>query len=312
MLAAAARLRDVVRHTQLRHSDGLSDIAGADVLLKLECSQVTGSFKIRGAFNTLSSMTPDERAHGVVASSAGNHGLGVAYAAQYFRAPALIFVPSSIPAVKREGITRLGARVDSSQPHYDAAMASAIAHGRRDGVRFLNPCLGDALLAGQGTIAAEILDDEPALRTVVVPVGGGGLVGGVAGYLRGAAPNVRVLGAQSAAADAMTRSLRAGHVVDIPYVPTLADGLAGQIDAAGLEIGRAALDGSAVVTEEDIARAIVWLAEHEQLVVEGSGAVGVAAVMTRAFGAIEGPVAVIVSGGNIDAEVHARLLREIR
>lgn len=307
MLKASDRLRGVVLHTPLRHSVALSAIARADVSLKLECAQVTGSFKIRGAFNTLAAMTPAERARGVVASSAGNHGLGVAYAAQHFRAPAVIFVPSTIPRVKRDGITRLGARVDDGHPHYDAAMAAAIAYAKREGMRFLNPCLGYELLAGQGTVAVEILEDEPDVRAVVAPVGGGGLVGGIAGYLHGVKPNVRVLGAQSAAADAMTRSLAADRVVEIPYTPTLADGLAGQIDADGLEIGRAALDATAVVTERDIADAIVWLGDVEQLVVEGSGAVGVAAVLTGAFGPLEGPAAVVVSGANIDAAVLARL-----
>jgi threonine dehydratase len=211
--------------------------------------------------------------------------------------------------VKRDGIARLGARIDSTQPHYDAAMVAAIGYAQREHMRYLHPCLGDDLLAGQGTVAVEILDEEPGVRAVVVPVGGGGLVGGVAGFLRGAAPNVRVLGAQSAATNAMATSLDAGHVVEIPNLPTLADGLAGQIDEAGLEIGRAALDGMAVVSEGDIARAIVWLAETEDLVVEGSGAVGIAALMTGALGSLEGPVAVVVSGGNIDRERHERILR---
>jgi threonine dehydratase len=309
VLTAANRLKGVVRRTALRRSDALSEIAGTEVLLKLECTQLTGSFKIRGAFNACAAMAPDERARGVVASSAGNHGLGVAYAAQYFRAPAMIFVPETIPAVKRDGIARLGARIDSTQPHYDAAMTVAIAYAQREHMLDLHPCLGDDLLAGQGTVAVEILDEEPRVRAVVVPVGGGGLVGGVAGFLRGAAPNVRVLGAQSAATNAMATSLDAGHVVEIPNLPTLADGLAGQIDEAGLEIGRAALDGMAVVSEGDIARAIVWLAETEDLVVEGSGAVGIAALMTGALGSLEGPVAVVVSGGNIDRERHERILR---
>ena len=147
------------------------------------------------------------------------------------------------------------------------------------------------------------------MRTVILPVGGGGLAGGMAGYLRGTAPNVRVLGAQSMAADAMTRSLNAGRVVEIALLPTLADGLAGQIDGAGLEIGRVALDGVEVVTEDDIARAIAWLADEEDLVVEGSGAVGVAALLTGALGALDGPVVVVISGGNIDPERHARLRR---
>jgi threonine dehydratase len=131
----------------------------------------------------------------------------------------------------------------------------------------------------------------------------------MAGYLRGTAPNVRVLGAQSMAADAMTRSLNAGRVVEIALLPTLADGLAGQIDEAGLEIGRVALDGVEVVTEDDIARAIAWLADEEDLVVEGSGAVGVAALFTGALGVLDGPVVVVISGGNIDPERHARLRR---
>jgi threonine dehydratase len=298
-----------VRRTPLRRSDALSKIAGADVQLKLECSQLTGSFKIRGAFNAVAAMPLAERARGVVASSAGNHGLGVAYAAQYFRSPAMIFVPSTIPAVKRDGITRLGARMDSSQPHYDAAMAAAVAYGARERMRFLHPCLGDDLLAGQGTVAVEILEDEPNVRVVIVPVGGGGLAGGMAGYLRGTAPDVRVLGVQSATTDAMTQSLNAGRVVEIPVLPTLADGLAGQIDEAGLEIGRAALDGVEVVSEDDIARAIAWLADEEDLVVEGSGAVGVAALLTGALGKLDGPIVVVVSGGNIDPERHTRVRR---
>jgi len=309
VLTAAKRLKGVVRHTPLRRSDALSKIAGVEVLLKLECSQLTGSFKIRGAFNAVASMPLEERARGVVASSAGNHGLGVAYAAQYFRAPAMIFVPATVPAVKRDGIMRLGARVDNTQPHYDAAMAAARAYGERERMRFLHPCLGDDLLAGQGTVGVEILEDEPNVQVVIVPVGGGGLVGGMAGYLRGTAPNVRVLGAQSMATDAMTRSLNADRVVEIENLPTLADGLAGQIDEAALEIGREALDGAEVVTENDIALAIAWLADKEDLVVEGSGAVGVAALMTGALGKLDGPVAVVISGGNIDPERHARLRR---
>jgi threonine dehydratase len=221
----------------------------------------------------------------------------------------MIFVPATIPGVKRDGIMRFGARVDNTQPHYDAAMATAIAYAASERMRYLHPCLGDDLLAGQGTVAVEILEEEPNVQTVIVPVGGGGLAGGMAGYLRGTAPNVRVLGAQSMATDAMTRSLNAGRVVEIQNQPTLADGLAGQVDAAALEIGREALDGVEVVTEDDIARAIVWLAEEEDLVVEGSGAVGVAALMTGALGKLDGPVAVVISGGNIDPERHARLRR---
>ena len=307
---AARSLSGVVLRTPLRRSAALSKIVGAECWLKLECSQHTGSFKLRGAFNALARIPKPMRARGVVASSAGNHGLGVARAARELGIPATIFVPSTAPAVKRDGIARLGATVDSSYPDYDAAMAAATEHASRSGALFVNPCAGEDLLAGQGTVAIEILDDLPALGSVVVPVGGGGLVGGMASYLRGAAPAVRILGAQSERTDAMARSLAAGHVVDIGHEPTLAEGLAGAIDEEGLAIGRVALDDIAVVSEAAIASAIAWLNSKEGLTVEGSGAVGVAALLGGALGSVTGPVAVVISGGNIDPARHAEIVAD--
>lgn len=305
---AAERLQGVVVHTALRHSAGLSHAAGVATWLKLENEQHTGSFKLRGAFNALALIPQARRSRGVVASSAGNHGLGVARAAREFGIPATIFVPSSAPAIKREGILRSGATVDSSCPDYDAAMAAALDHAAATGALFVNPCAGDDLLAGQGTVALEILADLPALAAVVVPVGGGGLAGGMASYLRTAAPNVRILGAQTELTDAMARSLAAGRLVDIGHASSLADGLAGAVDAEGMAIGRAALDDIAVVSEEATADAIAWLAREEGLTVEGSGAVGVAALLAGASGSVPGPVAVVVSGGNIDPARHAGIV----
>jgi threonine dehydratase len=306
--AAADRLRGIVTRTPLRHSPALSRATGVECWLKLECLQRTGSFKLRGAFNALALIPESARPRGVVASSAGNHGLGVALAARELAIPATIFVPSTAPAIKRDGIAALGATVDSSRPDYDAAMEAAIEHAARSGARFVNPCAGDDLLAGQGTVALEILDELPTLGAVVAPVGGGGLIGGIASYLRAAAPAVRILGAQSERTDAMARSLAAGRVVDIGHEPTLAEGLAGAIDAEGLAIGRVALDAIAVVSEDDIAAAIGWLSREEGLVVEGSGAAGVAALLAGALGSVAGPVAVVVSGGNIDAARHAAIV----
>jgi threonine dehydratase len=306
--AAADRLRGVVRNTPLRRSDALSRATGIECWLKLECEQETGSFKLRGAFNALALIPPDARARGVVASSAGNHGLGVARAAREFGIPATIFVPSSAPAVKRDGIARLGATVDSSCPDYDAALAAAIDRAARTGALFVNPCAGDDLLAGQGTVAVEILADLPATRAVVLPVGGGGLLGGMASYLRPTAPRIRIFGAQSERTDAMARSISAGRVVDIGHDATLAEGLAGAIDEEGLAIGRAALDRIAVVSEDSIADAIAWLSREEGLTVEGSGAVGVAALLGRALGSVPGPAAVVISGGNIDPSRHASIV----
>jgi threonine dehydratase len=307
---AADRLRHVVRHTPLRRSRGLSAAAGGDVWLKLENEQLTGSFKLRGAYNMLASLPDDVCARGVVTSSAGNHGLGVAFAAHALGVPATIYVPTTAPKVKRAGIEALGARVDATAPDYDAAMELALRHARNTGATFVHPCHGHELLAGQGTVALEILDDLPELAAVVLPVGGGGLLGGSGGYLRQVAPHVRVLGAQSEHTAAMARSLAAGTVVPIPSVPTLADGLAGGIDDTALAIGQQTLDQLALVTEPQIAAAIAWLYREEGIVAEGAGAVGIAALLAGALRDFPTPAAVVVSGGNIDRERLEGLLRD--
>jgi threonine dehydratase len=303
--AAAARLEHIVVRTPLTHSPELSALAGADVWLKEEQRQHTGSFKLRGAYNALASLTEQERARGVVASSAGNHGLGLAHAARALGVRATVFVPATAPAVKRDGILALGAEVDATYPDYDAAHHAAEAFAAAEGRRFVNPCAGESLLAGQGTVALEILEALPEVRTMIVPVGGGGLLGGIAALVRAEAPAVRIVGAQSDQTDAMARSLAAGRRaagrrVDVPVPPTLADGLAGQIDDVGFAIGQFALDEITTVTEDEIADAIAWLARAHAARVEGSGAVAVAAVRGGHVRALLGPVAVVVSGGNID------------
>ena len=308
--AAARRIEGLVRRTELRRSAALSELVGADVYLKLEHEQITGSFKLRGAINALAVMDPAERSRGVVASSAGNHGLGVARAAQHFGVAATIFVPARAPDVKKRGIADLGATVDDSEPDYDAAMVRAKAYAAERGARYINPCLGDPLLAGQGTVGLEIIAELPWVGTIILPVGGGGLLGGVASFVRRVAPEVRIIGAQSEHTAAMALSLGAARVVEIPSVPTLADGLAGQIDEEALDIGRHGLDDIAVLTEEEIAESIGWLARAEKAVVEGSGAVGVGALLHGKVRELRGPVVVVVSGGNIDPAVHARVMRE--
>jgi threonine dehydratase len=308
VLSAARRLAGVARRTSLRRSTALGDVAGCDVYLKLESEQITGSFKLRGAYNLIASLPEEVRERGIVASSAGNHGLGVAWASHHFGIPATIFVPETAPRVKREGIAALGATVDAESPHYDAAMERAIAFAEERGATFVHPCTGRDLLAGQGTVAAEILEELPELRTLVVPVGGGGLLGGCGALLRNVAPGVRIVGAQSVNTAAMARSLEAKEIVHIPSVPTLADGLAGDIDDIALDIGLHALDEIHTVTEEALGRAIAWLAREEALVVEGAGAVGVAAILEQEVARRDGPLAIVVSGGNIDRERHESLL----
>jgi len=309
--ASADALRAVVSPTPLRYSPTLSELAGVPVWLKLESEQVTGSFKVRGAYTVLHRMSPADRARGVVASSAGNHGLGVAWAAHHFGAPATLYVPQHAPQVKKDGIAALGTTVNDTADDYDHAMVLAKAHAQREGIPFINPCLGEDLLAGQGTVALEILSECPDLQQLYVCVGGGGLLGGVGAVMRRVAPGVRMVGAQSVRTAAMARSVAAGHVVEIASERTVADGLAGQIDAEALAIGQTCLDDIVALSEDAIGEAIAWLHEHEGLRVEGAGAVTVAALLhaVRAGHAPQtGPIVAIVSGRNIDAERHAALL----
>ena len=302
VLSAAHRLRGIARRTPLRRSDGLSALTGGSVYLKCECEQITGAFKLRGAFNTIALLSDEERRKGVVTSSAGNHGMGLAWAARHFGVQATIFVPATAPRVKRDGIAALGATVNDQAAHYDEALDMATAFATERGATHVHPERGAALLAGQGTIALEILEELPDLATFVVPVGGGGLLGGCAALLDAVAPRVRIVGTQSDQTAAMARSLEAGRIVPIPVAPTLADGLAGAIEETGFETGRRVLDEMITVTEDEIAGAIAWLWREEGLVVEGSGAVGVAALRSGYRPPVEGDIAVVLTGGNIDRD----------
>ena len=308
VLAAAHRLRGVIQRTPCNYSAPLSARTGAEIYLKWENQQNTGSFKLRGAFNALLTMPNEERRRGVVVSSAGNHGLGIAYAARTLGMRARVFIPSSAPDVKRDGIMAMGAEVDTEQADYDAAHAAALAFAERERVTFVSPCTGRPLLAGQGTVGLEILEDLPTVRTLVVPVGGGGLAGGIAVLVRAVAPHVRIIGVQSELTNAMSVALSSGRRTMIPVVPTLADGLAGQVDDEGVLIGRFALDEIVEVSERQIADTMLWLSRMHGARVEGSGAVAVAALLAR--GRFEGPVAAIVSGGNVDQRVWNQISAE--
>ena len=221
---------------------------------------------------------------------------------------ARVYVPSTAPSVKREGIAAMGAEVDASQRDYDAAHEAALVCASRTGMVYVSPCTGPPLLAGQGTVGLEILEDLPTVRTLVVPVGGGGLAGGIAVLVRAVAPHVHIVGAQSEATNAMALSLTSGRRTTIPVVPTLADGLSGQVDDEGVLIGRFALDEIVVVTEREIAESMLWLSRMHGARVEGSGAVGVAALLSR--GGWDGPVTAIVSGGNVDQSVWNEITGE--
>ncbi len=297
---AAERLRPVLAPSRVIRSDTLSAAFGVEVLFKLELENPTGSFKVRGAYNVLAGLSAEERAKGVVASSAGNHGLGVAYAAKAFDTPATLYVPITAPQVKKDGIRALGTIVNDEAADYDAAMVVAKAHAAREGIRFINPCLGLDLLAGQGTVALELLEQVPDMHTVVICTGGGGLLGGMGAVLRALAPQVRIIGAQSVETSAMAQSLAAGHVIDTVVTPTLADGLSGQIDAEALHIGQYCADEMVLVTEAELGETIAWLHRTTGMAVEGAGAVTVAALRHGKITVQNGPLVLLVSGRNID------------
>jgi threonine dehydratase len=305
--AAHARILGVARQTPLERSDWLSALAGCDVWLKLECWQPTRSFKVRGALNAVASLDGAARARGLVTASAGNHGQALALAARAAGARATIFVPADAPATKKARIRALGASLDESAASYDDAEAAALRHAEAHGATFVHAFSDPAVVAGQATVALEVLAALPELAEVVVPVGGGGLIGGVGSVLAARAPACTVLGVQSTETPAMHAAFEAGGVVDVPVLPTVADGLAGCTDVASYERVRAVAESITLVSEYDILTAMRDLYRHEGVVAEGSGAVGVAAITSGAL-RLHGPAVVVITGGNIDAHRLAAIL----
>jgi threonine dehydratase len=306
VLAAARRLRGVARRTPLERSPWLSESAGTDVFLKLETQQRTGSFKLRGAFNAVASLSLEARARGLVTASAGNHGQGVALAASLLGARALVFVPADAPAAKKRRIARFGAEVREVGGGYDAAHHAAETHARRTGATFVHAFSDPAVVAGQGTVGLEVLEELPEVRTIVVPVGGVGLVGGEGIAARALGTGIRIVGAQTEETRAMHASLAAGRLVSPPYGPTLCEGLSGDVDERSLALAGEVMDGMVLVAEDAVRRAMRRLYEEEGIVAEGSAAVAVAAVLEGAVQA--GPAAVVLTGGNVDAARLAAIL----
>ena len=280
---------------------------GGQAWLKLECWQPTGSFKVRGALSVLSSLTRAERGRGVVAASAGNHALGVAFAIQALGGdvPATVFVPATAPRAKVDKLRTFPITVVEGGATYDEAAARAAAHADRTGAFSVHAYDDPRTAAGQGTVALEILEQNPLIGTIVVPVGGGGLIAGIAAAVKAQRPDVRIVAVQPEASPAQGQPL-----LDYAARPTLADGLAGGI---GLMVytHRHLLDEVVDVSETEIEDAIVALVTHDQVVAEGAGAVGVAALRSGRLRLDDGrAAAVVVTGANIDARVLGRLLTQ--
>jgi threonine dehydratase len=307
--AAAAALAGVATVTPVEESRALTAIAGTPVLLKCENLQRAGSFKIRGAYVRMARLSPAEKARGVVAASAGNHAQGVALAARLLGLDAVVYMPVDAALPKVAATREYGAEVRLVGTSVDDALVAALGESERTGAVLIHPFDHPDVVAGQGTLGLEILDQVPDVRTVVVPLGGGGLAAGIVTAVRGLRPDVRVVGVQAAGAAAYPASLAAGRPVLAPRLTTMADGIA--VGTPGrVPFGVLADAGTDVVTvsEDDLSRALLLVAERAKLLVEPSGAAAVAALMA-APGTFRGPVVAVLSGGNIDPLVLLRVVR---
>ena len=300
--AARARIDGIARVTPVFGSETLSRMTGRSVLLKAENLQRTGSFKVRGAVNKIHSLSEAERAAGVVAATAGNHGQAVAWAAREAQIAATIFMPRDTPMAKVEATRTYGARIESDAETLDAAFAAALEFAEATGAIFLHGFEDEQVIAGQGTIGLELADQVPEAGTVVIPVGGGGLASGVAIALGALRPELRLVGVQAEACAPLAGRTSYGY--------TIAEGIAvkspGELTST---IVRERLDDIVTVSDEEISAAIVLLVERTKLLVEGAGAAGAAALLAGRVGGGEGPVTVILSGGNIDATLLITVMR---
>jgi threonine dehydratase len=312
ILAARDRIRTVLRPTPCPQSDYFTEqLACASVSFKMENLQRTGAFKERGALNKLLTLTPAERERGVIAASAGNHAQGVAYNALRLGIKATIVMPERTPLIK---VTRTRddykARVVLKGTHFDEAYAEALRLQKEQDLVFVHPFNDPHVIAGQGTIALELLEQCPQLDMVVVPIGGGGLISGIACALKETNPRIRVVGVQTSTLSSMRESMRAGRVVEVAAGTTIADGIAvkkpGELTFAMVQ---KYVDYIVTVDEEEIASAILALLEQEKSVVEGAGAVGLAALLNGRIPDAHGKhVTVLLSGGNIDMNVISRII----
>ncbi len=312
ILAARAAIGSVVKRTPLLHSQPASGLAGADVFLKLETLQETGSFKVRGAVNRLANLSAAEQQRGVVAVSTGNHARAVSWGAQRRGVAADIYLSSLVPGNKVQAIRDLGARVNIVGRSYDEAFAEAVRESSQSGRVLIPPFDDRDVVAGQGTIGLELLEDQPQLDTVIVPLSGGGLIAGIALAVKSLRPGARIIGVSMEIGPAMYHSLRAGHPVAVEEGVTIADSLAGGIGLDNrytFQMVRDLVDEVVLVDEEQIRSGMRFLHAHHGLVTEGAAAVGIAALQAGKIGRLGERVGVIVSGQNVDAALFASIVK---
>jgi threonine dehydratase len=306
---ASSRISNFIYRSPAPQSDELSRMTGQQVFLKLDNLQRTGAFKERGALNRILTLTEAEKRRGVIAASAGNHAQAVAYHATQRGIRSRIVMPLTTPLVKVSSTTNFGAEVILHGANYDEACTEALRQGEKDGMTFLHPFDDDDVIAGQGTIGLELLEQIPNLEAVVVPIGGGGLIGGVACAIKETNPRIRVIGVQTERLPSMLRAMEAGSPVTVPAEATLADGIA--VRRAGertLALVQRYVDELVTVDEEEIANAILVLLEREKTLAEGAGAVALASLLQRKTSLNGQRTAVLVCGGNIDVSLLAKII----
>ncbi len=301
---AANRIAPHIRETPLDHSPFFSELTGANVFLKLDNLQHTGSFKLRGAFNKLLSMTAEQRAEGCVAASSGNHGAAVAYAMAELKTKGVIFVPEGTSSTKVDAIKRAGGEVRFFGTDGLDTELHAREYAAENGMNYLSPYNDEDVIAGQGTCGVEIAKQLSKVDAIFIAVGGGGLISGVGSFLKSVNPSMSVVACQPAASAVMTESVKAGEIVELPSQPTLSDGTAGGIeaDAITFDICRAIADDFVTVSEDQIAEAMRQFIDAHHMLPEGAAGVALAGLKLRADQYKDKNVVIIICGGNISRE----------
>lgn len=306
---ARETIKHIVKKTDLLESTKLSEETGNNVYLKLENLQKTGSFKIRGACNKIANLTDEEKANGVIASSAGNHAQGVALGASMNGIKATIVMPATAPLAKVTATKGYGAEVILNGLVYDDAYAKAVEVQKETGATFLHPFNDKYVIAGQGTIALEIFEDLENVDTILCPIGGGGIIAGIAVAAKAIKPSIKIIGVQTCNIPSMRESLTCGVVTTAFNAPTIADGIA--VKTPGdltFEIIKELVDDVITVEEEEISHAMLFLLEKQKIVAEGSGAVSVAALLSGKYQAKDENVVCVISGGNVDVNMMYRVI----
>ncbi len=308
---AKKRLEGVVNYTPIAYAPILSEELDSTIYVKKENLQLTGSFKLRGAFNKIALLSKDDKAKGVVAASAGNHAQGVAYSSKYFGIEATIVMPEATPLTKVSGVKSYGAQVILKGANYDEAYAYALEYSKEHNKTFVHPFADDEVIAGQGTIALEILEQIEDIDIFVVPIGGAGLISGIAIAAKAINPNIKIIGVVASGARAMKESFESKTPIDSTSVKTIADGIAVRDTTPKmLDYVLDVVDDIVEVNDKEIASAILFLLEKHKLVVEGAGAVGTAALMHNKIYIKDKKVVTILSGGNIDVTMLAQIIEK--